>query len=112
MPLAENRFMRYTDRATKVVIMTAITLDKLQFVRILEGVGVDRKHAEAMAEAVSHAKVDAPTHEEFTVYKSELAQDIKELEHRIERMHDKIVLKLGSMMVVAIGTVAVMVKLL
>ena len=76
--------------------MSTIAFDTHRFIKILEGAGFNEKQAEAVAEAVSHAHVEA-----------EIASkaDIKELEYRL-------IIKLGAMMVTAVTVVAVLVKLL
>ena len=76
--------------------MSTITFDTHRFIKTLEQAGFDEKQAEAVAEAVSQAHVEA-----------ELAtkSDLKELEYRL-------IIKLGAMMVTAVSIVAVLVKLL
>lgn len=80
--------------------MTAIPFDTLKFAQTLREAGVNDKQAEAIAAAVrdAHASTDAAT-----------KQDIRELELRLK--HD-LTLRLGGMLVAAVGIVAAMVKLL
>jgi len=75
--------------------MNAITFDTLQFVQTLEDAGVDRQQARAIAQAVrdSHAAADLAT-----------KSDLRELELRI-------VIKLGSLMVILMGLMLAILKL-
>ena len=80
--------------------MTTITFDTLKFVQTLRESGVNDKQAEAIAAAVrdAHVSTDAAT-----------KQDLRELELRLK--HD-LTLRLGGMLVAAVGIVAAIVKLL
>jgi len=75
--------------------MNAITFDALKFVQTLEEAGVDRQQATAIAQAVrdSHESADLAT-----------KGDLRELELRI-------VIKLGSLMVVLMGLMLAILKL-
>jgi len=75
--------------------MNTIAFDTHRFVKILEDAGFDERQAEAVAEAVSNAHIEA-----------ELAtkSDLRELEYRL-------IIKLGAMMAASITIVAVLVKL-
>jgi len=83
-------FLGYTVR------MAAVTFDTLKFVKTLQAAGLDAPQAEAIASAVrdSHDAADIAT-----------KADLRELELRMT-------IKLGTMMVAAIGIVAALVKLL
>ncbi len=76
--------------------MTSITLDTHKFVRRLKESGFTEEQAEAVADAFKEAQGEA-----------ELAtkQDLRELEYRL-------IIKLGGMMVVAVGIVATLDKIL
>jgi hypothetical protein len=76
--------------------MTAITFDTHKFVRRLEEAGIPEQEAEAIVNAFRDAQGEA-----------ELATktDLRELEYRL-------IIKLGTMLVAAVGAVAVLVKLL
>jgi len=76
--------------------MAAVTFDTLKFVKTLQAAGLDAPQAEAIASAVrdSHDAADIAT-----------KADLRELELRMT-------IKLGTMMVAAIGIVAALVKLL
>ena len=76
--------------------MATITFDTHKFIRRLREAGIEEEQAEAIAEAFSEAHIEA-----------ELAtkMDLRELEYRL-------IIKLGTMLVIAIGVVATLVKIL
>lgn len=79
----------------KLPRMNAVTFDTLKFVKTLEAAGVNARQAEAMAAAVRDSTDSANL-----VTKS----DLRELELRMT-------IKLGAMLVVAVGVIAAIVKL-
>ena len=76
--------------------MATFTFDTHKFIRKLKEAGIPESHAEAIADELREAHVEA-----------ELATkaDLRELEYRL-------VIKLGSMMMAAVAIVATLVKLL
>lgn len=76
--------------------MPTISFDTHKFIRRLRDAGISEEQAEAIAEAFREARIEA-----------EIATktDLRELEYRL-------IIKLGTMIVVAIGVVATLVKLL
>ena len=76
--------------------MPSITFDTHKFIRRLREAGISEEQAEAIAEAFREANLGA-----------EIATktDLRELEYRL-------IIKLGTMIVVTIGVVATLVKLL
>ncbi|MCC6923174.1 MAG: hypothetical protein IT525_08920 [Nitrosomonas sp.] len=76
--------------------MPTISFDTRKFIRRLRDAGISAELAEAIAEAFREAHIEA-----------EIATktDLRELEYRL-------IIKLGTMIVVAIGVVATLVKLL
>jgi hypothetical protein len=76
--------------------MPTISFDTRKFIRRLRNAGISEELAEAIAEAFREAHIEA-----------EIATktDLRELEYRL-------IIKLGTMIVVAIGVVATLVKLL
>lgn len=86
-------------------VMSTITFDTLRFVNKLKAAGVLPEHAEALAEI-------------FEVNLKEVAtkEDIKHLEERIDskfiQLEPRMTIKLGALMVIAVGAVAALVKLL
>ena len=93
--------------------MAAITFDTVKFANKLKSAGVLPEHAEAEAEALADI---------FEVNLKEVAtkEDIKLLEERLcERFDSKFIqleqrmtIKLGALMVIAVSAVATLVKLL
>jgi hypothetical protein len=82
--------------------MSALTFDTLKFANRLKAAGADSRLAEAEAEALSEV---LELNLKEVVTKELLQQELKLLEQRM-------VIKLGALMVVAVGIVAVLVKLL
>ncbi len=76
--------------------MPTITFDTHKFIRCLREAGISEEQAEAIAEAFREANLEA-----------EIATkvDLRELEYWL-------IIKLGTMIVVAIGVVATLVRLL
>jgi len=93
--------------------MATITFDTLKFANKLKSAGVLPEHAEAEAEALADI---------FEINLKEVAtkEDIKHLEERLcERFDGKFIqleqrmtIKLGTLMVIAVSAVAALVKLL
>ncbi len=83
--------------------MAAITFDTHKFIRKLRNAGFEESQAEAVAEAFSEAQGE-----------SELAtrRDIDDLRRDMRELEQRIIIKLGVMMAISIGTVAALVKLL
>lgn len=85
--------------------MSALTFDTLKFARRLKAAGMDARLAEEQAEAMAEV---LQTHLDGLATKS----DIAELRKDMQLMEQRLVIKLGSMLVVAVGVVAALVKLL
>ena len=83
--------------------MTTITFDTHQFVRTLKASGMPEEQAEAIAEAfkVAQGEADIATKRDI----EDVRRDIIELEQRL-------IIKLGALMAVAIGIVAALVRIL
>jgi hypothetical protein len=79
--------------------MSVITFDTHAYIKKLKAVGVSEEQAEVQAQAIADLVNDR------LVTKEDLERGLKELEYRL-------VIRLGSMMVVAIGIIATLVKLL
>ncbi len=82
--------------------MTTITFDTLKFANTLKAAGVPPAQAEAEATAISEI---LEVNLKDLVTKDDMHREMQNMEQRL-------IIKLGSMMVVAIGIVAVLVKLL
>ena len=78
-------------------------VDTYKFIRTLKDAGVPESQAEAFSEAFKEAQGEA-----------ELAtkRDIDDVRRDMIQLEQRLTIKLGSMMVVAIGIVAVLVKLI
>jgi len=76
--------------------MPTISFDTHKFIRRLREAGISEEQAEAIAEAFRDAHIEAEV---------ATKTDLRELEYRL-------IIKLGAMIVVAIGVVATLVKLL
>jgi len=93
--------------------VVAITFDTLKYANRLKAAGVDPKIAEAEAEALA---------EVFELNLKEIAtrEDIKLLEERLNvrldtrliQLEQRMIIKLGTLMVIAVSAVATLVKIL
>ncbi len=79
--------------------MRTVTFDTHAYIKKLKAVGVPEEQAEVQAQAIADLVTDR------LVTKDDLERGLKELEYRL-------VIRLGSMIVVAIGVIATLVKLL
>ena len=79
--------------------MSAIPFDTHAYIKKLKAVGVSEEQAKVQAQAIADLAIDR------LVTKDDLERGLKELEYRL-------VIRLGSMIVVAIGVSATLVKLL
>ena len=95
------------------LVMVAITFDTLKYANRLKAAGAESRIAEAEAEALA---------EVFELNLKEVAtrEDLKQMEDRLNEKMDarflqleqRMIIKLGGLMVVAIGVVATLVKIL
>jgi len=95
------------------IAVVAITFDTLKYANRLKAAGVDPKIAEAEAEALA---------EVFELNLKEIAtrEDIKLLEERLNerldtrliQLEQRMIIKLGTLMVIAVSAVATLVKIL
>ncbi|MEI2415423.1 DUF1640 domain-containing protein [Orrella sp. JC864] len=98
--------------------MPTVTFDTLKFVRTLEAGGLPPQQAEAISNAVrdSHDTSELAT-------KADLRSALGELEHRIDArfaavdarftlLEQRMTIKLGSMLIVAVGAMAAIAKIL
>ncbi len=90
--------------------MTTIVFDTHAFVKELAEAGMPEKQAEVLARSqATLINETLATKQDLKELEDRLRRDMKELELRLK--HD-LTIRLGSMMVVAIGVVAALVKLL
>ncbi|MDD5267643.1 MAG: DUF1640 domain-containing protein [Methylococcales bacterium] len=96
--------------------MATITFDTLKFANKLKSAGVVSEHAEAEAEALAELfeinLKEVASKEDIKLLKD----DIKHLEERIDgkfiQLEQRMTIKLGALMVIAVSAVATLVKLL
>jgi len=82
--------------------MNAVAFDTLKYANTLKEAGVDAKQAEAQAKALSEVM---EVNLKDLVTKGDLKQELTQLEQRMT-------IKLGGMLVVAIGAIVALTKLL
>jgi hypothetical protein len=100
--------------------MTVITFDTLKFANRLKQVGVPSAHAEAEAEALAdmlEANLgELATKADILDVKKELSSNMQHLEQKMSaqfiQLEQRMTIKLGTLMVVAVSIVATLVKLL
>jgi len=85
--------------------MTVLPFDTLKFARRLQAAGMDARLAEEQAEALAEA-LEANLQELAT------KADIADLRKEMLLLEQRLIIKLGSMLVVAVGMVVALVKLL
>jgi hypothetical protein len=104
-----------------------MALDTLTIVRRLEAAKIDRQQAEAIADVLHESEAGALADLATKADLREVKADLKALEQRLEgridalraemearfeSLEQRMTIKLGSMIVVALGVMAVLVKLL
>jgi hypothetical protein len=101
--------------------MAVVTFDTLKFVKTLEAAGMPSQQAEAISLAVrdSHEMADLATKGDLRELKTELLHEISDVRHEIigvrheiKQLEQRMTIKLGSMLVVAVGVIAAVAKLL
>jgi hypothetical protein len=96
--------------------MTTITFDTLKYSKRLKEAGVPDKQAEAEAEALAEILEvnlkDLATKGDILVLKGDLKVLEDRLGDKIALLEQRMTIKLGGLMVVAVGAVAALVKLL
>ena len=96
--------------------MATIAFDTLKYAKRLKDAGVPEKQAEAEAEALEVNLKELATKDDLTREAALLRRDMNELEVSLKRdmreMEQRMTIKLGGLMVVAVGAVATLVKLL
>ena len=94
--------------------MAAVTFDTLKFVKTLQAAGLDAPQAEAIASAVrdSHDAADIATKADLRELGRSIKSEFALLRGEMRELEQRMTIKLGTMMVAAIGIVAALVKLL
>ena len=76
--------------------MTSITFDKLTYIETLKSAGIADEHARAHTHALDDALRDSVA----------TKADVKELDHKIVAMEQRIIIKVGAMFFTGIGFLA------
>ncbi len=96
--------------------MATIAFDTLKFAKRLKEAGILPAQAEAEAEALAEVLEvnlkELATKEDLHVVKKDLQQEIELLRRDMKEMEQRMVIKLGAMMMAAVAVVAALVKLL
>ncbi|EJP3662625.1 DUF1640 domain-containing protein [Salmonella enterica] len=96
--------------------MAQVYFDTLKFVETLEAAGVSAAQARAISTAVkeSHEAVDVATKRDLEDVRKELKADIAsvrtDLEAKLDKLSLQLTVKFGSMLVVAVGVLAAIIK--
>ena len=87
--------------------MATVTFDTHKFVKTLEAAGVPESQAEAFSTAVreSHEAAELAT-------KGDIAELRKDIDSKLEKLELRMTIKLGSIVVVALGAFTVIFKFL
>jgi len=94
--------------------MAATTFDTHKFIRKLKDSGMPEAQAEAIADAFKDAQSEAElaTKRDLKELEAALKRDIDDLRRDMREMEQRLIIKLGGMMMAAIAIVATLVKLL
>ena len=88
-------------------------LDTLEYARRLQEAGVAREHAEAHATVMSDMiLVEVATKADLDQLEQRLRQEMAILGQRIDRVQDQMTIRLGAMLVVAVGVLTTLQRLL
>ncbi|CAA9889982.1 conserved hypothetical protein [Candidatus Methylobacter favarea] len=94
--------------------MATITFDTHKFIRTLKDAGIPEQQAEAFSEAFKDAQGEAELATQNDIH--DLRRDIddlrRDMEARFIQLEQRLIIKLGGLMALAIGLVAALVKLL
>ncbi len=89
--------------------MAAITFDTLKYANRLKAAGAESRIAEAEAEVFELNLKEVATREDLKQMEERLNE---RLDARLLQLEQRMIIKLGGLMVVAIGAVATLVKIL
>ena len=101
--------------------MVAITFDTLKFVRKLKESGMPENQAEAISEAFQEAQGEAELATQHDIVdvrrdiqdlRKEINEFKREIDFRLVQTEQRLTIKLGAMLVVAVGLMATLAKLL
>ncbi len=95
--------------------MAAITFDTLKFANRLKSAGVPPAQAEAEAEALAEVLEvnleQGATRQDVALLRKDLDLLRQEMEARFIQLEQRMTIKLGALMVAAVGSVAALVKI-
>ncbi|MCL1962483.1 MAG: CCDC90 family protein [Desulfovibrionaceae bacterium] len=89
--------------------MTALTFDTLKYANTLKAAGFTPEQAEAQAGALSDVM---EVNLKELVTKADLHYEIELLRKDMAQLEQRIIIKLGSMLVVSVGVIVALIKLL
>jgi len=89
--------------------MVAITFDTLKYANRLKAAGADSRIAEALAEVFELNLKEVATREDLKQMEERLNE---KMDTRFIQLEQRMIIKLGGLMVIAIGVVATLVKIL
>ena len=91
--------------------MTTITFDTLKFVRTLKAAGVPESQAEAFSEAFKEAQGEAElaTQHDINDVRRDISDLHRDMDARLIQLEQRLIIKLGALITVAIGIVAALV---
>jgi len=96
--------------------MNAITFDTLKYANTLKKAGVSHEQAEAQAEALSEVMEinlrELATKGDLAALKTDLAALRTELKADMVQLEQRMTIKLGTMLTVAVGAIVALTKLL
>jgi len=86
--------------------------DTLMYFKRLEAAGFTRQQAEAQVEMIREFQTDQfPTRDHLDQKMAAIDKRFDRLEHELERLQDRIVIRLGGMMIIGFGAMAALIKL-
>jgi hypothetical protein len=93
--------------------MTAVTFDTLKFVRTLEAAGLASKQAEAISFAVRDAQeaVEVATKTDLRELELRIDARLERIQGDLRALESRMTVKFGSMLVAAVGVLALLMKL-
>jgi len=94
--------------------MATVTFDTHKFVKTLEGAGVPELQAEAFSTAVqeSHEAADLATKGDIADLRKDMDARFASIDAKLEKLELRMTIKLGSIVVVALGAFTVIFKFL
>lgn len=94
--------------------MTTITFDTLEFVQTLREADVPEKQAQATANAFKAAQGSAElaTKADLKEVKGDFKAEINQLRHEIHEMEQRMTIRLGGMLVVAVTVIVGLIKII